>query len=267
MSTPMDTSSLPIKNKSNQLTSTLTTDYIVGSDLISIEGYRQDGRKPNELRHFRVSFNVVPDADGSCYMEHGNCKLLATIYGPYEGESRSNQEQAIITCDFSMTSYCVSERRLRTFGDMKSQRLQMAIQRVFQQAIITETYPKSQIDIYLKILQSDGNDYSPCVNATTLAFINAGIPMKDFVCSSTVGYIQNKCIIDLNQQEEQQKSPQLTLTIMPQRDDIVALTCESRVHHDIYNEMLDAATRANLQLFDLMKQAVINQLKTVLHVL
>ncbi|CAF4282732.1 unnamed protein product, partial [Adineta steineri] len=38
----------------------------------------------------------------------------------------------------------------------------------------TETYPKSQIDIHLKILQSDGNDYCPCVNATTLAFINAG---------------------------------------------------------------------------------------------
>jgi ribonuclease PH len=89
--------------------------------------------------------------------------------------------------------------------------------------------------------------------------------MKDFVCSSSVGYIQNKCIIDLNQQEEQQKSPQLTLTLMPQRDDIVALTCESRVHHDIYNEMLDAATRANLQLFQLMKQAVVNQLKTALH--
>ena len=66
MSTSMDTSS-PTKKKRNELTSTLTTDYISGFDLISIEGYRQDGRKPDELRHFRVSFNTVPDADGSCY--------------------------------------------------------------------------------------------------------------------------------------------------------------------------------------------------------
>lgn len=94
------------------------------------------------------------------------------------------------------------------------------------------------------------------------SYILLGIPMKDFVCASTVAHVQNKCIIDLNQQEEQQKSPQLTLTIMPQRDDIVALTCESRVHHDIYNEMLDAATQANLKLFDLMKQAVVQQLKS-----
>lgn len=185
MTESMETSS-PSKKKRNEVTTTTaTTDYIGGFDLISVEGYRQDGRKPDELRHFRVSFNVVPDADGSCYLEHGNCKLLATIYGPYEGESRSNQEQAVITCDFSMTSYSVSERRVRTFGDMKSQKLQMAIQRVFQQAVITETYPKSQIDIYLKILQSDGNDYSPCVNATTLAFMNAGNANNELFLVST----------------------------------------------------------------------------------
>ena len=53
---------------------------------------------------------------------------------------------------------------------------------------------------------------------------------------------------------------------MPQRDDIVALSCESRVHHDIYNEMLLAVTRANLQFFHLMKQAVLTQLKTALHI-
>lgn len=171
--TSMDTSSATMK-KGNESTTTYPSDSIGGFDLISVEGYRQDGRKSDELRHFRVSFNVVPDADGSCYIEHGNCKLLASVYGPYEGESRSNQEQAVITCDFSMTSFCVSERRLRTFGDLKSQKLQMAIQRVFQQAVNTEAYPRSHIDIQLKLLQSDGNDYCPCVNATTLALINAG---------------------------------------------------------------------------------------------
>jgi hypothetical protein len=38
------------------------------------------------------------------------------------------------------------------------------------------------------------------------------------------------------------------------------------VYHDIYNEMLDAATCPNLQLFNLMKQIVFNQLKVALHI-
>jgi exosome complex component RRP41 len=172
--TAMDTSSSSKSKKSTETISNYSSENIGGFDLISVEGFRQDGRKADELRHFRVSFNVVSDADGSCYLEHGNCKLLACVYGPYEGESRSNQEQAVITCDFSMTSFCVSERRLRTFGELKSQKLQMAIQRVFQQAIHTESYPKSHIDINLKLIQADGNDYCPCVNAATLALINAG---------------------------------------------------------------------------------------------
>jgi len=261
--TSMDTSQTSSRNnKRNNLTSTNTTEHVAAFDLISVEGYRLDGRKPTELRQFRCSFNTIPDADGSCYLEYGNSKLLAMIYGPYEGhEGRLNHEQATITCDFSMTQYCVSERRHRTQGDWKSQKIQVSVQRVFRQAILIETYPKSQIDIHLKILQSDGNDYCPCVNATTLALINAGIPMKDFVCSSTVGNIQGKYIIDLNQQEEQQQTPQLTLTIMPQRDEIVALTCESRVHHDTYNDMLDSATQACQQLFQLMKHSVLEQMK------
>ncbi|CAF1325413.1 unnamed protein product [Didymodactylos carnosus] len=262
----MDTSSTTMKTSTkNNLTSTSNMEHVAAFDLISVEGYRMDGRKSDELRQFRCLFNTMSDADGSCYLEHGNCKLLAMIYGPYEG--RSNQEQAVITCDFSMTQYCVSERRLKTYGDLKSQKIQMSIQRVFQQAILTETYPKSQIDIYLKILQSDGNDYCPCVNATTLALINAGIPLKDFVCSSTVGNIQGKYIVDLNQQEEQQQTPKLTLTIMPQRNEIVSLSCESRVHAITYNDMLDSATNACQQLFSSMKQAVIEQLKTSLNLL
>lgn len=33
------------------------------------------------------------------------------------------------------------------------------------------------------------------VNAATLAMIDAGIPMKDFVCACTVGYIDNNAVL------------------------------------------------------------------------
>ena len=32
---------------------------------------------------------------------------------------------------------------------------------------------------------------SVCINAATMALIDAGIPMKDYVCASTAGYIQD----------------------------------------------------------------------------
>lgn len=37
--------------------------------------------------------------------------------------------------------------------------------------------------------------YSACINAATLALIDAGVPMKDFICSCTAGLVDDKAII------------------------------------------------------------------------
>jgi len=52
--------------------------------LLSREGFRFDGRRPNELRQIRYKMGVYKQADGSAYIEQGNTKVLATVYGPHE---------------------------------------------------------------------------------------------------------------------------------------------------------------------------------------
>lgn len=57
---------------------------MAGMDLVSDEGFRIDGRRPNELRRIQCKMGVYSQADGSAYIEQGNTKVLATIYGPHE---------------------------------------------------------------------------------------------------------------------------------------------------------------------------------------
>lgn len=38
-------------------------------------------------------------------------------------------------------------------------------------------------------------DYSVCVNAATMALIDAGIPMKDFVCACSASYVEDTSIL------------------------------------------------------------------------
>ena len=45
----------------------------------------------------------------------------------------------------------------------------------FEAAILTELYPRSQIDIYVEVLQADGGNLCACINAATLALIDAGL--------------------------------------------------------------------------------------------
>lgn len=47
-------------------------------------GLRLDGRRALELRQIRIKMGVFGQADGSGYIEHGNTKILVTVYGPHQ---------------------------------------------------------------------------------------------------------------------------------------------------------------------------------------
>jgi len=53
-------------------------------NLLSDQGLRLDGRRPTELRQIRCKLGVFSQADGSAYVEQGNTKVLAAVYGPHQ---------------------------------------------------------------------------------------------------------------------------------------------------------------------------------------
>ena len=57
---------------------------MAGIELLSDQGFRVDGRRPHELRKIQCRMGVFRQADGSAYIEQGNTKALATVYGPHE---------------------------------------------------------------------------------------------------------------------------------------------------------------------------------------
>ena len=57
---------------------------MAGLELISDQGFRIDGRRPNELRKIACRMGVFTQADGSSYVEQGNTKVLCAVYGPHE---------------------------------------------------------------------------------------------------------------------------------------------------------------------------------------
>lgn len=53
-------------------------------DLLSRQGLRTDGRRSGELRRIRCKMGVFNQPDGSAYLEQGNTKVVAAVYGPHE---------------------------------------------------------------------------------------------------------------------------------------------------------------------------------------
>lgn len=52
--------------------------------MISPEGFRIDGRRPNEPRRVKCEMGLFERADGSSYFEQGNTRVLCAVYGPRE---------------------------------------------------------------------------------------------------------------------------------------------------------------------------------------
>lgn len=75
-------------------------------------------------------------------------------------------------------SFSAGERKRRPRGDRKTQETSLQLRRAIEAIIQIELYPRSQIDVFVEVLQSDGSDYCVAVNAATLALIDAGIPIK-----------------------------------------------------------------------------------------
>ncbi len=63
-------------------------------ELLSDQDLRLDGRRAGELRRLRCRLGVFGQADGSAYLEMGNTKVLAAVYGPHEarGAARARSD-------------------------------------------------------------------------------------------------------------------------------------------------------------------------------
>lgn len=70
-------------------------ENMAGLELLSDQGYRIDGRKATELRKIQARMGVFAQADGSAYLEQGNTKVLAVVYGPHEVGSKGGCSKLI----------------------------------------------------------------------------------------------------------------------------------------------------------------------------
>lgn len=64
--------------------------------------------------------------------------------------------------------------------------MQHTISQAFAATLLTHVYPHSTITIQLHVLSQDGSLLAACINAATLALIDAGVPMTDYMSACTV---------------------------------------------------------------------------------
>ncbi|XP_071542730.1 uncharacterized protein Ski6 [Panulirus ornatus] len=229
-------------------------------EVISPEGLRQDGRTPTCLRTISCRLGLYDRPNGSAYIEIGNTKVLAAVYGPREVRSVSKQQldECVIQCQMSRIAASQGERIKRPI-DQRTRAMSQQIAGVFHAAIRKSKYPGSQIDIYVQVLQADGGVMSACINVSTLALIHAGVELVDFVVSCTASMSKQTPILDVTNQESM-TGCEVTVSILPNKGSIVSLDTSHTVHQDQFESVMDLAMVGCQQIY----QAMLGEVKSYL---
>jgi|UniRef100_A0A8J9SRK4 exosome complex component RRP41 len=253
------------------------------TDLLALSNLRNDGRKPHEIRRMRVQMSPlsVSTISGSALVEMGLTVVLATVRGPVDCLRRAdeNPDQAVLDVTVQSAPFSSSADR-RVANPKTDRRLIEAshmLKRAMEAAILLHLYPKSRIELVVSVLADDGGRLCAAINAATLALMDAGIPMKDFVCACSAGLPGTSAtpdshaltLVDLNRQEESstggQAATHMPVALLPQRNTLVLAQCEARLPNlDTLERVLDAATEGCRAVFDILQAAVREHAATVL---
>ena len=131
------------------------------------------------------------------------------------------------------------------------QELQSTISSAFQAHLFTNIYPRSSITISLHVLSLDGALLAACLNAASLALVDAGIPMPSILVAVTSGMIPVKDIatpsdpvLDLNNNEEMELPFLSVATVAAaseeEEDRVSVLVMESKIQVGQEGKKLEA---------------------------
>src|SRR5271170_3092325 len=144
-----------------------------GSDKpeLIINGKRLDGRMPEDLREIKIEVGTIKNAVGSAYIEWGNNKIIAAVYGPKEALPKHVQdpERAIIKCRYTMSPFSSLEEHGRSGPNRRSIEISKVTKEVFGNVILLENFPGGEIDIFIDVLQADGGTRAAGITAAAVS--------------------------------------------------------------------------------------------------
>jgi exosome complex component RRP41 len=225
--------------------------------LIDKKGLRLDGRKPDELRPVKLEVGVIPNADGSAYIEQGKNRIVAGVYGPREVHPKhlALQDRTVLKCRYHMAPFSVQERKSPA-PSRREVELSKVIRESLEPAIFMEYYPRTMINIIIEVLQADGGTRCASITAAALALADSGIPMKDLVVACAAGKADDTIVLDLMDEEDKLGTADVPVALMPNLNVITLLQMDGKLTHEEFETAVNLAIEGCKKISVMQKEAL-----------
>ncbi len=232
--------------------------------LIDKKGIRLDGRKADELRPLKMQVGVLPNADGSAYIEHGKNKILVGVFGPREVHPKhlSRPDRMVLKCRYHMAPFSVQERKSPA-PSRREVELSKVIRESLEPALFLELYPRTGIDVFVEVLQADGGTRCASITAAALALADSGIPMRDLVVACAAGKVEDTVVLDLYDVEDKLGAADVPVAYMPNLNAVTLLQMDGVLSPEEFEKAVTMATEGCKQIYMMQKEALKAKYMTV----
>jgi exosome complex component RRP41 len=229
-------------------------------NLIDENGKRTDGRGVDELRTVKITVGSAKNADGSAFIEFGKNKILAAVYGPREVHPKhmALPDRCVLRCRYHMSPFSTDTRKSPA-PSRREVEISKVMREALEPALMLEDYPRAAIDVFVEVLQSDGGSRCAGIAAAAVALADAGINMRDLVASCAAGKIDNKIVLDINDEEDKEGGADMPVAYMPRLEQVTLLQLDGRLTPKQFNECLDKAIGGCKMVYEIQKQALIQK--------
>ncbi len=223
-----------------------------------VDGKRLDGRALDELRPLKIEASVLKNADGSAYLEWGNNKVLAAVYGPVETQPKhmADPSKAIIKCRYAMAPFSSLEEHGRTGPNRRATEISKVTKEAFENVVLLNEFPGSMINIFIEILQSDGGTRVAGITAAAVALASAGIHMKDLIYAVAIGKVGDALILDQNMIEDNYSDADMPIAIAPRNNDVLFLQMDGDFSKEELKRSIDMAIESGKVISKVQKDAL-----------
>lgn len=202
-----------------------------------------------------MELGVHKGSDGSAMFEMGNTKVWVACRGPLESKNVIG-----VSVDLSFASFSTMERKTNR-QDRRTREIAQQVERALAGVVDPSSFPRSRIDLVVRVIQADGGVPWVSFNACILALMDAGVPMRDFCVACGVGFVDRVLLVDPSSSEMaalggNTASGELWLVLAPRLSKLVSFSLNGRVSEAILDDLFQTAENGANQLVQHMKTMV-----------
>ncbi len=225
--------------------------------LLDDKGIRCDGRKINEPRRIMIKAGVLKNANGSAYIEFGENKILAGVFGPRDVHPKhlANTDRGILRCRYHMQPFSVGERK-NPAPSRREIEISKVIKEALEPAVMLEGFPRTVVDVFIEILQADGGSRCAALDAAAVALADAGIPMRDMVSACAAGKVADTIVLDINNEEDQEGQADMPVAYMPNLGKVTLIQLDGVLTPQEYEKCTNTAIEGCKIVYEVQKKAL-----------